>query len=235
MDKSKLKDMRAEEKRTKAAEKVENKDYSVEEATKLLSEVSISNFTGSADLDVILRLKSTQKNESIRGSITFPNRFGQETRVLVFAEGADVDTAKDAGADYAGSDELVKKIEDGWLEFDIAVAKPEMMSTVARLGKVLGPRQLMPSPKTGTVTENIEKAVKMYKAGKTDFKMDDGETIKLSFGNLDMEPEQLAENLETALDNIRSETRRLGLNTIKKILVKPTMGPSISIKNEQVI
>ncbi len=204
--------------------------YSVDEAAELLSKISLSKFVGGADLTVNLSLKDKQANESIRGSITYPNRFGAEARVVVLTSPDKQIEAKKAGADHVGLDDLVEKISGGWIDFDVVIASPDAMVKIARLGKVLGPRQLMPNPRTGTVTDKIEAAVTQYKSGKTDFKMDAGKSIKLSFGKLDMEPSKLAENLQTAIDAIHSETRRLGLNAIKSIVVKPTMGPVLKIK-----
>lgn len=209
---------------------VSDKKYSVAEAAELLPKVSLSKFAGSANLDVILTLKEKQANESIRGSIVFPNQFGELKTVVVLAEGEKVNEAKAAGADYVGLDEIVAKIDKGWVEFDVVIATPAVMPKIARLGKVLGPRQLMPNPKTGTVTDNVTAAVKSYKAGKIDFKMDAGKTVKVRFGKLDMEPAKLAENLQAAVDAVRNETRKLGPTALRKALVTPTMGPSIAIE-----
>lgn len=209
---------------------VTKKKYSVEEAMALLPQLSLSRFVGSANLDVILRLKEKQANESVRGSIVFPNQFGAEKKVLVLAEGEKVKEAEKAGADFAGLDEYVKKIEDGWFDFDVVIAQPSVMMKIAKLGKVLGPKQLMPNPKTGTVTESIGAAVKMYKAGKLDFKMDAGKTIKLRFGKLDMTTDQLIANFNAAMDAIKAETRRLGMGVINRIYVSPTMGPRLEVE-----
>jgi large subunit ribosomal protein L1 len=201
--------------------------YSVAEAAALLPKLSLSKFAGSATLDVVLSLKDKQANESVRGSVVFPNSFGEEKRVLVLAE---PDKQRDAaGADFVGLDDLVEKISGGWLEFDVVIATPAVMPKIARLGKILGPRQLMPNPKTGTVTEKLEQAVKMYKSGKIDFKMDGQKTIKLRFAKLDMTPEQIEQNLNAAIEAIKNEIRRLGAEALRKMIVSPTMGPSIVI------
>lgn len=218
------------DKHAEARALITKKQYSVEEAGELLPKLSTSKFVGSANLDIVLSLKEKHANESIRGSIVFPNQFGGEKKVLVFAEGAQADEAKKAGADFVGMDDLVAKVTEGWMDFDVVIATPAAMPKIARLGKVLGPRQLMPNPKTGTVTANVENAVKMYKSGKMDFKMDAGKTIKLRFAKLDMSPEQITANLRTALDAVKGETKRFGLGVLRKILVSPTMGPGFEVK-----
>lgn len=210
---------------------ITKKKYTPAEAIELLPKLSLTDkFVGSANLDVVLKLKEKQANESVRGSIVFPHQFGTEKRVLVLAEGEKVKEAEKAGADFAGLDEFIKKIEGGWFEFDVVIAQPTVMVKIAKLGKVLGPKQLMPNPKTGTVTENIAAAVKMYKAGKVDFKMDAAKTIKLRFGKLDMGSDKLTANFNAALDAVRAETRRLGQGVIGKIYVSPTMGPRLEIE-----
>jgi large subunit ribosomal protein L1 len=213
----------------KIKELITKKTYSIADAAALLPKISLSSFVGSADLNIILQLKEKQENESVRGSIVFPHQFGESKKILVFAQGLKVKEAKTAGADYVGLEDLVEKIEKGWLDFDVVIAQPSVMVKIAKLGKVLGPKQLMPNPKTGTVTDDIKKAVATYKAGKTDFKMDPGKSIKIKFGKLNMKPDHLAENLKAAIDAVKNETKRLGVNAIKKIYVSPTMGPKLEI------
>lgn len=207
-----------------------SKTYSIPEAAELISEVSTSKFVGSVDLVVNLNLKEKHANESIRGSIVFPNQFGESKKVLVLAEGEAVKEAEKAGADFVGLDKLIEKIEGGWLDFDVVIAQPAVMPKIAKLGKVLGPRQLMPNPKSGTVTENVSAAVSSYKAGKIDFKMGEDKSIKLKVAKLDMSAEQIEANVETALDAIKNEVKRLGQGLIGKSFIKPTMGPAIKIE-----
>lgn len=206
--------------------------YSISEAAAKLPEVSTSKFVGTASIDVVLKLKEKQKNDSIRGSVSFPNQFGDEKKVLVLAQGPAAEEAEKAGADFVGLEEFVKKIQSGWLEADVIIATPETMPQVAKLGKVLGPKQLMPNPKNGTVTANVENAVKSFKAGKVNFKMDAGFTIKLKFGKLDMTATQLEENLRAAIAAITGEVKKLSGEPIQKVLVKPTMGPSLELELE---
>ncbi len=208
---------------------VSEKNYSIEAAAELLPKVSISKFAGSGVLNVILSLKEKQANESIRGSVVFPHQFGEQKRVIVLADGEAVSEATAAGADHAGLDDLVTKIEGGWFEFDVVIATPAVMAKIAKLGKVLGPKQLMPNPKTGTVTDKVGAAVKTYKAGKIDFKMDAGKTVKVRFAKLDMAAEQIEANLKAAIDAIKNELRRLGPGVVNKVTIAPSMGPSIVI------
>jgi large subunit ribosomal protein L1 len=211
---------------------IEKDTYTTEEACELLPKLSISNFTGTASLNVILQLKQKHANESIRGSVIFPNQFGEEKKIVVLATPKGQEVAKKAGADHVGLEDLVKKIEGSWTEFDVVIAEPAVMPQIAKLGKILGPRQMMPNPKNTTVTDDLESAVKAFKSGKSNFKMDEGKSIKLSFGKLDMDAMKLAENLETALKAIRSEVKQYGVNVIKEILIYPSMGPSINIEKE---
>jgi large subunit ribosomal protein L1 len=220
------------EKLAKVEELIDKDTYTPEEAVELLPKISISNFVGSANLDVLLSLKEKQANESIRGSIVFPNQFAEEKVVVVFAEGDKQKEAKEAGADHVGLDELVEKISKGWTDFDVVIAQPATMPKIAKLGKILGPKQLMPNPKTGTVTDNVADTVKNYKAGKMDFKMDEGKSIKLRFGKLDMKKEELLANLNAALDAIKAEAKRLGPDSIRKVYVTPAMGPKLELTIE---
>ena len=204
--------------------------YSIADASELLPKISLSKFNGSCNLDVTLQLKQKQANETVRGSIVFPHQFGEQKKVLVLAQPDKVASALEAGADYAGLEDMVEKIEKGWLDFDVVIATPQVMPKIAKLGKVLGPRQLMPNPKTGTVTDNLDNAIKLYKSGKVDFKMDAGKTIKLRFAKCEMTATDITANLTAALDAIKAETRKLGPTVIKKIMVSPTMGPKLVVE-----
>jgi len=216
-------------KRAAVAGLLTKKDYTVAEAATLLPKIATGNFKNSLDLNVVIKLKAKQENESVRGSIVFPVQFGEQKKVLVMAEGEKVKEALEAGAEYAGLEDLVKKIEGGWFDFDVVIAQPSLMVKIAKLGKVLGPKQLMPNPKTGTVTDNIGDTVKMYKSGKIDFKMDAGKNVKVRFGFADMSTEDIAKNLTAAIDSIKNETRKLGPDSIAKMIVKPTMGAPLRL------
>jgi large subunit ribosomal protein L1 len=202
----------------------------IEEASKLLPKISTSKFTGSVDIDIVLDLKEKQKKESVRGSINLPHNTGDSKRVIVFCEEKDEEKAKKAGVVEVGLDELVKKVSKGWSDFDVVVATPAVMPKIARLGKTLGPKGLMPNPKTGTVTNDIKKTVENYMSGKMDFKMMQGHgTIRAKIGTLDMNPEEIQENLTEFLKAVFTEVRRLNPRPFKKVTVSPTMGPGIKL------
>lgn len=203
--------------------------FSPAEAATLLPKISLSKFAGSAELTVNLKLKAKQANESIRGSLVFPHSFGEQKKILVFAEAEKQNEAKEAGADYVGLEDLVTKVNDGWVDFDVVIATPMAMPKIARLGKVLGPKQLMPNPKTGTVTMKLADAISDYKSGKVDFKMDAGKSIKVRFAKLSQNDSEVLANLEAALETIKNETKRLGVNVISSVYVSPSMGPSLKL------
>lgn len=205
------------------------KTYDIDQALEILPQVSISKFVGSADLTVNFKLSEKQKQESIRGSVTFPHTFGEEKRVLVLAEPAKQAEAKTAGADYAGLEDLVKKIEGGWFEFDVVIATPSVMPQIAKLGKYLGRRGLMPNPKNQTVTPDVAKVVKMYKSGKKDYKMSEQDSIKIVFAKLDMNKDDMKANFEEFKKAIAPIIQKFTAQSIKGAYVSPTMGPSIKL------
>jgi large subunit ribosomal protein L1 len=219
----------AKAKKVKKPEIQVKNSYSTAEAAETLAKVSTSKFVGTATVNVVLRLKDKFKNESIRGSVTLPHQFGDSKKVVVFADKGDQEKAKKAGADFVGLEDLIEKVEGGWADFDVAIATPSVMIKIAKLGKVLGPKQLMPNPKTGTVTDNVEKAVESFKSGKMNYKMDAGSCIQVKFGKLDMTPAQLQENLDKILEAIVSDTRKYGVDVINRIYVKPTMGATLRL------
>lgn len=206
-----------------------SKQYDLEDALKLLPKLSISKFEGSAELAINFKLSDKQKQESIRGSITFPHSFGQEKKILVLTEESKQGEAKKAGANYVGLEEYIKKIEEGWADFDVVIATPQVMPQIAKLGKYLGRKGLMPNPKNQTVTENVEKTVKMYKGGKRDYKMTEQDSIKVVFGTVNMPLEQLKGNFEELKKTLHPLIQRFGLQSIKNIYIGPTMGPSVKL------
>ncbi len=211
-------------------EKVDlNKTYSIDQAGTLLPSLSRSKFVGSVDLDVVLNLKEKSKNEVFRGSINFPFQMGSQKKVVVICEEKDKARAIAAGASKAGTS-LVEEIEKGDIDFDVLIATPSMMPKMVKLGKTLGPKGLMPNPKNGTVTEDIEKAVHSFKAGKTNFKSaQDQNVIRLKVAKLDMAPEQISANIFEAVKAIYAEAKRINVNPFKKITVSPTMGSGIKL------
>ncbi|MBN1331757.1 50S ribosomal protein L1 [Candidatus Dojkabacteria bacterium] len=218
-------------KKQKEANKlIDKKQYSLDEALELLPKISTSKFAGSAELTVNLKLNEKQKKDPIRGSITFPNAFGEQIKVLALVEEGDVKTAKAAGADHAGLEEFVEKIEkENWFDFDIVITTPKLMPQIAKLGKYLGRKGLMPNPKNQTVTADLEKVIKQYKQGKKDFKKDDQDAIRLVIGKTDMSADQLKANFEEFRKVLKPHLDKLGPDAIKNIHLAPTMGPSLKI------
>lgn len=211
------------------AEKVDrDKVYELDEGLQLMKDSSTCKFDESADVAVKLGVDPRKADQNIRGSVVLPKGSGKKFRVLVFAKGEKQKEAQDAGADAVGADELVEKIQGGWLEFDRVVATPDMMAVVGRLGKVLGPRGLMPNPKTGTVTFDVKQAVEQIQAGKVDFRVDKGAIIHVSIGKVSFSVEDLKENLSAVLDAlVRMKPASSKGHYIKGLSVSSTMGPGI--------
>jgi large subunit ribosomal protein L1 len=216
---------------TKAREGVDrNKRYDLEEGLRLVSESSYARFDESVDVAIRLGVDPRKADQMVRGSVLLPHGTGKAVRVLVFAKGEKEKEARDAGADYAGADELVEKISKGWLEFDKAIATPDMMSTVGKLGKILGPRGLMPNPKVGTVTFDIEKAVKEIKLGKVEFRVEKAGIVHVGVGRASFGVEKLLENIKALLEVImRAKPPTSKGLYLKSIAISTTMGPGVKI------
>jgi len=216
---------------TKVKERVDrNKRYDLEEGLRLVSESSYARFDESVDVAIRLGVDPRKADQMVRGSVLLPHGTGRTVRVLVFAKGEKEKEARDAGADYAGADELVEKISKGWLEFDKAIATPDMMSTVGKLGKVLGPRGLMPNPKVGTVTFDIEKAVKEIKLGKVEFRVEKAGIVHVGVGRASFGVEKLLENIKALLEVIiRAKPPTSKGLYLKSIAISTTMGPGVKI------
>ncbi len=214
-----------------AAKKVDaNKLYSVAEAMKLVKETSYANFDASVEVSYNLSVDPKQADQQIRGSLVLPNGTGKTQKVIVFAEGPQAEQAKAAGADEVGSDELVEKVQNGYLDFDVVVATPMMMAKVGRLGRVLGPKGLMPNPKTGTVTMDIEKAVKNQKAGQVEYRVDKQGLIHAPIGKASFDAEKLAQNFDALRDVIlRARPASAKGQYIKSVAVAATFGPGIKL------
>jgi large subunit ribosomal protein L1 len=201
----------------------------------LAKETAHAKFDETVEMAIRLGVDPRQADQNIRGTVTLPHGMGKSVRVLAFAKGDKEKEAQDAGADFVGSDELIKKISDGWLEFDKAVATPDMMGAVGRIGKILGPRGLMPNPKTGTVAMDIGKAVKEIKAGKLEFRVDKAGIIHVPVGKASFGPEQLIDNAKAVLGSIiRAKPASAKGNYIKGVTVATTMGPGIKIDLAQI-
>jgi large subunit ribosomal protein L1 len=186
-------------------------------------------------LAIRLGVDPRQADQNIRGTVTLPHGMGKAVRVLAFAKGDKEKEAQDAGADFVGSDELIKKISEGWLDFDKAVATPDMMAAVGRIGKVLGPRGLMPNPKTGTVSMDIGKAVKEIKAGKLEYRVDKAGIVHVPVGKASFVPDHLIENARAVLMSVlRAKPASAKGNYVKGVTVTTTMGPGIKIDLAQI-
>lgn len=220
--------MKRSKKYTAAAAKVENnKLYSLEEAMALMPEVSTSKFAGSVTAFVSLKLNDKQKKDSIRGSYALPNAFGKSIKVLVVADKSDADKAKDA--DIFGGEELFADIEAGKLDFDVLITTPMMMPKLARLGKTLGSKGLMPNPKNGTITTDIPATIAKFKAGMKNFKTINGAPIIAVVGKTDMPSEKLVENFYAFYKAIMAEVKKYGTSPVKTVFVNPTMGPKVNV------
>ena len=214
-----------------ALEKIDStKAYSVEEAVALAQETNFAKFDATVEVSYNLNIDVKKADQQIRGAMVLPNGTGKTQRVLVFARGAKAEEAKAAGADFVGEDELVAKINGGWLDFDVVVATPDMMAIVGRLGRVLGPRNLMPNPKTGTVTMDVTKAVEEVKAGKVTYRVDKAGNIHVPIGKVSFDNEKLVENFNTINDVLlKAKPSTAKGQYIKNISVTTTFGPGIHV------
>lgn len=205
--------------------------YDLREAVQMLPELSYANFDETVDLAVRLGVDPRKPDQMVRGSVVLPHGTGKRVKVLVFAKGEKEKEAREAGADYVGAEELVEKIQkEGWLDFDRAVATPDMMKVVSRLGKILGPRGLMPSAKVGTVTFDVAKAVKEIKGGRVEYKVDKAGNLHVPVGKVSFGPDKLLENIMTVLDSIiRAKPATSKGTYLKSIALSTTMGPGIKV------
>lgn len=219
-----------------ALEKVDrNQRYQLEDSLKLVKETARAKFDETVDLAIRLGVDPRQADQNIRGTVALPHGMGKTVRVLAFAKGEKEREAQEAGADFIGSDELIKKISEGWLDFDKAVATPDMMAAVGRIGKILGPRGLMPNPKTGTVSLDIGKAVREIKAGKLEFRVDKAGIVHVPVGRASFSADQLIDNARMVLQTVlRAKPASAKGNYIKGVTVATTMGPGIKIDLAQI-
>jgi large subunit ribosomal protein L1 len=214
-----------------AAKLVEpGKIHSPEEAAELLRKTSYTSFNASAEAHVRLGVDPRHADQMVRGTVVLPHGTGKVVRVVVFAQGDKAQEAMRAGADEVGAEELVKKIEGGWTEFDVALAAPDVMGMVGRLGRVLGRKGLMPNPKSGTITFDLERAIKEVKSGRVEFKVDKAGIIHVSFGKSGFEAQQLVDNLVTLMDAI-NRARPAGAKGqyLRTLTIAATMGPGIKV------
>jgi large subunit ribosomal protein L1 len=210
------------------------KRYTVEEAVKLLKETSNAKFDETVEIAMRLGVDPRHADQMVRGTVALPNGTGKQVRILVLTKGENIDKAESAGADYVGLEEYIEKIQGGWLEFDVVVASPDVMSMVGRLGKILGTRGLMPNPKSGTVTADIDTAVREIKAGKIDFRVDKTGIVHSGLGKVSFKDDQLVENVKTFINTIIKMKPAAAKGTyLKSISLSSTMGPGLFLETSQ--
>jgi len=207
-----------------------NKRYDLETGIQILKETAKAKFDESVDLAIRLGVNPKHSDQMVRGTVVLPNGVGKSVRILVFAKGEKEKEAREAGADIVGADDLVEKITGGWTDFDKAIATPDMMGTVGKLGKILGPRGLMPNPKVGTVTFDVARAVKELKAGRVEFKVDKTGIIHTTVGKASFPHDKLKENVLALMDVIvRAKPASSKGTYLKSIAISTTMGPGVKL------
>ena len=219
------------------ASKVEaGKSYSLDEASKLLKEITFTKFDASVDIDIRLGVDPRKANQMVRGTVSLPHGTGKEVRVLALCTPDKEAEAQEAGADYVGLDEYINKIKSGWTDIDVIITMPSVMGKIGALGRVLGPRGLMPNPKSGTVTNDLGAAIKEVKAGKIDFKVDKAGIIHTSVGKISFEPKQIRENAKEFIDTVvRLKPASAKGTYIKSIYLSTTMSAGIKIDPKSVV
>ncbi|HEY4755595.1 MAG TPA: 50S ribosomal protein L1 [Ignavibacteriaceae bacterium] len=212
-----------------------NKEYSIPEAIKIIKDNSKVKFNESLDCAIRLGVDPRHAEQMIRGTVSLPNGTGKQVRVLVIAKGSKVQEALDAGADYAGFEEYLEKIKTGWADVDVIVATPDSMGELGKLGKVLGPKGLMPNPKSGTVSMDVSTAVKEVKAGKIEFRVEKAGIVHASLGKMNFENEKLAENVRAFLNTIvKMKPSSAKGQYVKSLFLTSTMGPGIKISKDEI-
>ena len=214
-----------------ALSKVDNtKEYSLKEASQLVKEITTTKFDASVDMDVRLGVDPRKSTQMVRGTVTLPHGTGKTVRVLVLCSADKEEEAQEAGADYVGLDEYIEKIKGGWTDIDVIITMPAIMGKIGALGRVLGPRGLMPNPKSGTVTNNIGDAVRQVKAGKIDFRVDKAGIVHTSIGKVSFTPEQIADNAREFLRTLERLKPTSAKGTyMKSVYLSSTMSPGIKI------
>lgn len=227
---------RISKKRKEVLKKIEiNKKYTLSDASKLVKEISYTKFDSSVDIDVRLGVDPKKANQMVRGVVSLPHGTGKDVRVLALVPPDKEAEALEAGADHVGLDEYIQKIEQGWVDIDIIVTMPSVMAKLGKLGRILGPRNLMPNPKSGTVTMEIGKAVKEVKAGKIDFKVDKEGAIHASIGKSSMEPQKLFENAVELISAINKLKPSAAKGTyLKGVSLSSTMSPGLSVDTKSI-
>jgi large subunit ribosomal protein L1 len=214
----------------KAKEQIQDRDYSVADAIELLQKVKFAKFDETLEAHMRLGVDPKHADQMVRGTVVLPHGTGKSKKVLVIASGEKVHEAEQAGADFAGGEEMVDKIAGGWMEFEAVIATPDMMKSVAKLGKVLGPRGLMPNPKSGSVTFDVGKAVQEVKAGKVEFRVDKTSNVHVQLGKMSFSKDKLVENTKTLVDAvIKAKPAAAKGKYIQKFYLTTTMSPSVRI------
>ena len=211
-----------------------NKQYEIKEALELIEKMPKTKFDQTVELHVKLGVDSKHAEQQVRGTVVLPNGTGKTLKVLVFAKGDKAKEAEEAGADFVGAEELIPKIEkENWFDYDVIVATPNMMGVVGRLGKILGPKGLMPNPKSGTVTMDVAKAIQEIKSGKVEYRLDKTNIIHLGFGKVSFGVEKLEENYKTVIDAIiKAKPAAAKGQYIRSVAVAKTMGPSVYVNQK---
>ncbi|MFQ5602838.1 MAG: 50S ribosomal protein L1 [bacterium] len=212
------------------------KDYSLEEAVGLIKKTATAKFDEAVEISVNLGVDPRHADQVVRGTVSLPHGIGKDVRVLVLTKGEKEEEARESGADYVGFEEYIKKIKEGWLDFDVVVATPDAMAEVGKLGKVLGPRGLMPNPKSGTVTRDVGKAVKELKAGKIEFRVDKNGILHVSVGRASFEENKLRENILAFMETVlRLKPAAAKGQYVKDVTLSSTMGPGIRVDRTELL
>src|SRR5690625_4317202 len=207
-----------------------SKVYPLEEAVELLQSMPKANFDETVEVAFRLGVNPKNADEQIRGALVLPHGTGRTQTILVFAQGEKAKEAEEAGADYIGNEEIIEKINDGWLDFDVVIATPDMMAEVGKLGRILGPKGLMPNPKTGTVTFDVGKAVSDVKAGQVEYRVDNAANLHVPIGKVSFDNDKIVENFEALIDTIVRVKPAASRGTyVRNVVITSTMGPGIKV------
>ena len=213
-----------------------NKEYSLHEGVAMLKGFSSTKFDETIDMSVNLGVDPKHADQIVRGTVSLPSGTGKEVKVLVLCRGDNVDIAQEAGADFVGSDDFIDKIKGGWLDVDVIIATPDMMASVGKIGRILGPRGLMPNPKSGTVTPDVKKAIDEVKSGRIEFRVDKYGIIHVGIGKLSFTEDQIVENARTLISALMRAKPPASKGTyLKKVSISSTMGPGIKLDKSHIL